>query len=154
MLKYLQGDIMKDDAQALVVPVNCVGVAGAGLALAAKKKYPDWFFAYREACDQGWLRLGECWCYTRCAEDAPRFLISFPTKKHWRDRSGYNAVGIALGGLACDLARLCVSSCAIPALGCGCGGLPWEEVKVLFGTFSMYVPLHDIRVYEPLKRTF
>ena len=43
MIEYKKGDILREDVEALVNPVNCVGVMGRGLALQFKKSIPGKF---------------------------------------------------------------------------------------------------------------
>lgn len=49
-INYVQGDLLKSDAEALVNTVNCVGVMGKGIALQFKKQYPNMFNSYRSVC--------------------------------------------------------------------------------------------------------
>ena len=57
-IKYVQGNILESDAQAVAIPVNAVGVAGAGLALAAARRWPYWAESYKAACATGRHRAG------------------------------------------------------------------------------------------------
>jgi O-acetyl-ADP-ribose deacetylase (regulator of RNase III) len=58
MIRETTGDILTADVEALVNPVNTVGVMGAGLALQFKRKYPDVYQEYRVACRQKALDVG------------------------------------------------------------------------------------------------
>jgi O-acetyl-ADP-ribose deacetylase (regulator of RNase III) len=149
-LAFTRGDILTSDAEAIVIPVNCVGVAGKGLALAAKRKWPDWYSDYRHRCEAGLLRPGsiEVIRLDFWEEVLPRCLISFPTKAHWRNRSNLADVRNGLAALAAKVPLLGVKSLAVPALGCGLGGLKWgavrPEIKGALGHLSM-----KVLVYEP-----
>ena len=125
---YAPVDIFSLNAEAIVNPVNCVGVMGAGLALAFKRRYPSHFAAYRRACAAGTLRPGTVHVDDLGAGALPRYLVALPTKRHWRDRSRLGDVELSVRALAGELRRRRISSVAIPALGCGLGGLPWPAV--------------------------
>jgi O-acetyl-ADP-ribose deacetylase (regulator of RNase III) len=121
------GDLFGSPAQTLVNPVNCVGVMGKGLALAFKARYPGMFADYRSLCTEGGLQLGA----PRLWPGRPRQVVLFPTKDHWRERSPLSAVEQGLDVLVASLAEWDISSLAVPALGCGEGGLAWEPVRDL-----------------------
>lgn len=124
-------DLFACGADALVNPVNCGGVMGAGLALEFKRRFPDNYAAYREACERGAVRPGRVLVYDRRPASQPRFVINFPTKRSWRDSSRLQDVAAGLGDLAHVTRELGIASLAVPALGCGLGGLDWADVRPL-----------------------
>lgn len=86
MLIYTEGNLLKSPTQTLVNPVNVVGVMGKGLALQFKQRFPGMFSAYRTACLTGLIGVGRLWlCRTK--EEHGKWILNFPTKRHWRDRS-------------------------------------------------------------------
>lgn len=113
--------IFDSHAEYLVNPVNCVGVMGKGLALEFKKRFPDVFQTYAEACRAGKIVPGRVQVVGR--------VVNFPTKRHWRDKSRMLDVAEGLIDLVCELRARGAESVAIPALGCGEGGLSWMAVK-------------------------
>ena len=123
------GNILACEAQAYVNPVNCVGVMGAGLALQFKLAYPKMFRDYRLACELGKVAIGSVWPFDRGLTSTPRWIINFPTKRHWRDVSEIDSIDRGLVSLKWFLADNEIKSVAIPALGCGLGGLDWVDVK-------------------------
>jgi O-acetyl-ADP-ribose deacetylase (regulator of RNase III) len=127
MLRFLSGDIWTTSAQALVIPVNCRGVAGCGLALAARKRYPGWYASYRSLCATHILRIGEPVLH---ASTMP-LLISFPTKDDYRFYSRLADIERGLVSLCALCERYELASMAVPKLGCGAGGLSWEQVQPL-----------------------
>jgi len=130
-IEYSDGDIFESGCQALVCPVNCVGIAGAGLAKKFKEQFPQWFYDYREACNRKHVQPGQVWAYGYTSWHAMVFF-SFPTKYHWKNPSLMPYVSNGLADLAEKLRTTHpVKSVAVPALGCGLGGLTWEEVKPL-----------------------
>lgn len=102
---------------------------GKGLALQFKRAYPHAFVAYRDACDQGRVRLGEVLPILQ-PPPAP-IIILFPTKQNWWDKSRLGDVEAGLASLVQVVRELGVGSVAIPRLGCGLGGLQWVHVRAL-----------------------
>jgi O-acetyl-ADP-ribose deacetylase (regulator of RNase III) len=132
MIIYKQGDIFLENVEAIVNPVNCVGVMGKGLALQFKQKYPDNFKNYREACLQKVVKLGQIHTYINPQTTSnPRYIFNFPTKYHWKNKSQSDDIRIGLIQLAYLIRIFQIKSIAIPPLGCGLGGLKWEDVKSL-----------------------
>ena len=128
---YKTGDILKEDAEALVNPVNCVGVSGAGLAKAFRYAYPDNYVAYRSASRNRSIRLGHMFVFKTGQQVNPQYIVNFPTKRHWQDRSRIGTIKVGLTNLVREVMVRGIQSIAIPALGCGLGGLSWSEVKPL-----------------------
>jgi O-acetyl-ADP-ribose deacetylase (regulator of RNase III) len=115
-------------AQAIVNPVNCVGVMGKGLALAVLKRYPLCLPSYQEACRNGTLRPGTVLAWPT-GKTLPSHVIQFPTKRHWSKPSSLDDIKIGLPALVECLRENGIESVAIPALGCGNGGLDWSAVE-------------------------
>jgi O-acetyl-ADP-ribose deacetylase (regulator of RNase III) len=124
------GSILDAQADAIVIPVNCVGVMGAGLALAAAQRWPELRAGYRSACEHGNLRPGTLWGgWTH--EIDQRFVVCLPTKRHWKDPSRLDDVRAGLSALRALADGRRWASVAVPALGCGLGGLSWSDVRPL-----------------------
>ena len=144
MIEPRTGDLFEADAEALVNPVNCVGVMGRGLALAFRERFPDNFAAYAAACRRGAVVPGEMFVFDT-ERERPRLIVNFPTKRHWRDASLLEDLVRGLESLT-ELVReseLC--SIALPALGCGLGGLDWREVRPRIE--EAFAPLEGVRVF-------
>jgi O-acetyl-ADP-ribose deacetylase (regulator of RNase III) len=127
------GDILKQDVDAVINTVNCVGVMGKGIALQFKRKYPENFKAYEAACRSGLVQIGKMFVYDLgfFFQEKPRFIINFPTKKHWKEKSEISYIEDGLKDLIKIIRELKIKSIAIPPLGCGNGGLEWHKVKHL-----------------------
>ena len=125
---YRHGDLLQSEAQALVNPVNCVGVMGAGLARQFKERYPEVFRRYRQDCRQGLVRVGAIRLYPISGDQV---MAAFPTKEHWKDPSRIEYVRSGLESLRETLADEGIRSAAIPPVGCGLGRLNWLEVEPL-----------------------
>ncbi|MEP1075196.1 macro domain-containing protein [Leptolyngbya sp. PL-A3] len=149
MIEFTQGDILKADAEALVNTVNCVGVMGRGVALQFKKAYPENFKAYKIACDTKEVRPGKMFVFDLARIYNPRFIINFPTKRHWRGNSRIEDIKAGLKDLVKVVQQEAIHSIAIPPLGCGLGGLDWAEVRPLI--IEAFAALPEVRVllFEP-----
>lgn len=132
MIEYVTGNILHSGADALVNPVNCVGVMGKGLALQFKRAFPENFDSYRASCASGHLVPGKL-CVQEYPRDgaSPRFIVNLPTKRHWKDKSLLEDVKVGLDALVRFVVIEEVKSVAIPPLGCGLGGLAWPDVRAL-----------------------
>ncbi len=151
-LHYVKGDILKSDAQAIVIPVNTEGAMGAGLARQVKEKYPDVERAYKNALKSGELDIGKVAVYK--ADDGKIFIF-FPTKGDWRKPSQPEYIEKGLESLRNILETEGIESVAIPPLGAGLGGLKWSDVKSMIETSLQ--DLSDnarIEVYEPFKHIY
>lgn len=129
MIEYKIGNILTENAEALVNTVNCVGIMGRGLALQFKEVFPENFKSYAVACKQNQVQPGRMFVYETDQLTNPRYIINFPTKRHWRDKSRIEDIDAGLIALAEQIRSHNILSIAIPALGCGLGGLDWLEVR-------------------------
>src|SRR6266571_1908725 len=116
-IEYIQGDLFASPADAIVIPVNCVGVAGRGLALQCKQRSLDWFYSYRHVCKTGLLVVGRPVLYASGVFGG-RFIMNFPTKDHWWGPSRMYDIQLGLRVID-DLCQFNeVASIAFPKLGC------------------------------------
>lgn len=152
MLRIIErGDLLQDKAEALVNPVNCVGVMGAGLAKAFLMKFNDdtnYFYShYVSLCQSKALRPGHCFIHFRHTE-INKYVIFFPTKDHFKDPSELSYIEEGLVSLENIVRELKIKSIAIPKLGCGLGGLDYAVVKPIITAFASRVPMTEVRLYE------
>ncbi len=147
-IEYKKGDILQANAEALVNTVNTVGVMGKGIALAFKKAFPENYKLYKKACQTNQLQTGQL-LITETRMLIPKYIINFPTKKHWRHPSKIEYIKSGLKELKKAIKKLQIKSIAIPPLGCGNGKLNWQEVKPLI--VKELEALTEVRVliYEP-----
>jgi len=149
MIELTHGDILRADVEAIVNTVNCVGVMGRGIALQFKKAWPDNFKAYAVACDNKQVQPGSMFVYETGQLANPRYIINFPTKRHWRGASRMEDIESGLEALVATIREKNIQSIAIPPLGSGLGGLAWADVKPRIE--HAMSQLADVRVliYEP-----
>lgn len=149
MIEFQQGDILHADAEALVNTVNCVGIMGRGIALQFRKEFPDNYSAYKTICDRQELQPGRMFVFDLNRLQHPRFIINFPTKRHWKNKSRIEDIQSGLQALVQEVRRLKIHSIAIPPLGCGLGGLNWKDVRPLIEQAFRDLPEVRVLVYEP-----
>jgi O-acetyl-ADP-ribose deacetylase (regulator of RNase III) len=149
MIRYITGNILESDAEAIINTVNTVGVMGKGIALQFKKAYPDNFKLYVEACKNKAIDIGKLFVTREGNLNATeKIIINFPTKKDWKKPSEYVFVEEGLNDLIRVINQYQIKSIAIPPLGAGNGGLEWERVKRIIEQKLNDCPI-DILVYEP-----
>lgn len=149
---YKQGDILESQADAIVIPVNCKGVWGAGLALDAKRKWPLAFREYRSDYEAGVVRPGRISVCRPYIPNSNQLIFAFPTKDHWREPSRLIWIHAGLTSMVTDLAIQECRSVAVPPLGCGLGGLAWADVRPLIEQHLSAIDGLTVEVYEPASR--
>lgn len=149
MITYKTGDIFKEEADAIVNTVNCVGVMGRGIALQFKKYFPENFRVYEAACKQKEVVPGKMFVHETSSLIGPKYVINFPTKRHWRDASRMEDIESGLQALAKVIAKLHIKSIALPPLGCGLGGLDWSEVRGRIESTLSQLSEVKVIVFEP-----
>jgi len=164
-LSVVDGDMFFSRLQTLTVSVNCVGVMGKGLASRAKYQFPDVYVNYQDSCRSGRLKLGKPYLYKRESSfdqelaDEPQgmtrangetWFILFPTKHHWRDHSEIGKIEEGLQWVKRNYRDMGLKSLAVPALGCGLGGLDWKDVgPVMCRYLALDIP---VQIYLPAER--
>lgn len=153
MIERRKGDLLKADAEALVNTVNCVGVMGKGIALQFKLKFPENFREYKKVCDRDDLKPGRLFVFDRgellSDENGPQYIINFPTKTHWRSRSKLEYIESGMEALIKEVKQRDIASVAIPPLGCGNGGLDWEDVGAIIESHADALPNVRFILYPP-----
>ena len=149
MVRFVEGNILEADTQALVNTVNCVGVMGKGIALQFKKAFPAYFKDYERAVNRGEVRPGRLHVYRTGALQGPQYIISFPTKEHWRAKSKLEHIESGLVALRATIRELSIRTVAVPPLGCGSGGLMWSSVMPRIAEALGEIADADVLVYEP-----
>jgi O-acetyl-ADP-ribose deacetylase (regulator of RNase III) len=144
MIEYSKGNLLESEAEALVNTVNCVGFMGKGIALQFKQAFPANFEAYRRACDRDQLIPGRMFVFETKEIIGPKYIVNFPTKRHWKGKSRIEDIDAGLEALVDEVARLGIRSIAVPPLGCGLGGLDWNKVRPRIEQAFRAVP--DVRV--------
>lgn len=150
----IEGNILDDDAHALVNTVNCKGVMGSGLALQFKEAYEDMFEAFKQACTDNKVQLGKMHVWKLEGQSSliseTSIIINFPTKHHWKDKSQLKDIKLGLQDLRKVIAQENIDTIAIPQLGCGLGGLDWAKVEPLIMEELLDVEA-EIRLYKPVQ---
>lgn len=87
MIQRVRGNLLEANVEALVNTVNTVGVMGRGVALQFKLAFPENYEFYHRRCASGEVRIGQVLTYDLKRLGNPRYIINFPTKKHWPGKS-------------------------------------------------------------------
>ena len=147
------GDLLEQRVDAIVNTVNTVGVMGKGIALQFKRKWPANMKAYEAACKRGEVVPGNMFVFDNGGLVEPKFIINFPTKRHWRQPSRLADIEAGLVDLVAVVKRLNIRSIAIPPLGCGNGGLNWDDVRSRIESAFANLPDLDVRLFAPAPLT-
>ena len=135
MLIFQTGDLLQSNADALVNAVNCEGCMGKGIARQFKLQFPKNNAEYVKICKSGDLRPGRL--------------------HYYKERGKMKYIEDGLNALVLLIDELKIKSVAIPALGSGNGGLPWEEVKrIILQKLRTATPCVAVYIYEPLETQF
>lgn len=147
-MQFVKGNLFDANAEAIVNTVNTVGVMGKGVALQFKQRFPDNFRLYQNACKRGEVETGRMFITATNSLLHPKWIINFPTKSHWMNKSSYQFIADGLDDLKKQIIALEITSIALPPLGAGQGGLDWLTVKQLIVEKLADLNTH-ILVFEP-----
>jgi O-acetyl-ADP-ribose deacetylase (regulator of RNase III) len=148
-MEFTKGNLLRADTEALVNTVNCVGFMGRGIAAQFKREFPANFKVYEAACKREELVPGRMLVVETGQLTNPRWIVNFPTKRHWRGKSRIEDIESGLRALVREVRERGIRSIAIPPLGCGLGGLEWRDVRPRIE--HAFAELTDVRVvvFEP-----
>ncbi len=149
MIEHVSGDLLQADAEALVNTVNTVGVMGKGIALQFRQAYPENYAVYQAACKRGDVKPGQMLVVPTNRLDNPRYIINFPTKRHWKGVSRMEDVELGLVALIDEVRQRGIGSIAVPPLGCGNGGLSWDAVRPRIEQAFAAFPHVHVLLYAP-----
>jgi O-acetyl-ADP-ribose deacetylase (regulator of RNase III) len=152
MIRYLQGNLLDADVEAVVNTVNTVGVMGKGIALMFKERFPKNMKEYAAACKAKKVKTGKMFVTETGELMGPRWVVNFPTKQHWRAPSKMEWIVDGLQDLRKFLVANDIKSIAIPPLGAGNGKLEWNKVKPEIEKALSDFDEIDILVYEPTEK--
>jgi O-acetyl-ADP-ribose deacetylase (regulator of RNase III) len=149
MIQIRLGNLIEANAEALVNTVNCVGHMGKGIALQFKKAFPDNFLTYQRACRAKKVRPGEMFVFETGSLVGTKYIINFPTKRHWRGNSHIEDIQAGLEALVTVIRKRKITSVAVPPLGCGLGGLDWRMVRPMIEKAFDELPEVQVYLFEP-----
>jgi len=163
-ISVVDGDMFFSNMQTLTISVNTFGAMGKGLASRAKENFPQVYVAYQQLCLDGRLTTKspclykEEYSYDAHMADDPdtltkrpndgRWFLLFATKKNWRNPSQIEYLEDGLQWLLENVGKEGIKSLAMPALGCGLGGLPWHRVGPVMCRYLRELDI-DCEIYLP-----
>ncbi len=143
------GNLLEEHVEAYINTVNCVGIMGKGIALQFKQAYPDNYNAYKNACNKNEVQIGKMFVFELNSLMEKKYIINFPTKKHWKEKSEIDYIEKGLDDLVSVIDKYKIKSIAIPPLGCGYGGLDWKSVKPIILSKLDRIKSIKIELFEP-----
>lgn len=152
MITFVKGNLLQAKVEALVNTVNTYGVMGKGIALMFKEAFPENFVRYEAACKAGEVTVGHMFIVERRELFGPKWIINFPTKKHWRHPTKIEWITDGLKELHKFILEKEIKSIAVPPLGCGNGGLDWPIVKKEIECALADLEDVEILVYAPTEK--
>jgi O-acetyl-ADP-ribose deacetylase (regulator of RNase III) len=148
-VEIAEGDLLEQRVDAIVNAVNTVGVMGKGIALQFRRKWPANYKAYEAACKRKEVIPCKMFVFDNGELVEPKYIINFPTKRHWRQPSRISDIECGLVDLVFQVKSLKIKSIAIPALGCGNGGLNWSDVKPRIEAAFEELPEVNVKLFAP-----
>ncbi len=165
-LSLIDGDMFFSQMQTLTISVNTVGIMGKGLASRAKYQFPDMYVAYQDVCREKRLTMGRPYLYKREASldedlaDEPetlpnpnsnKWFLLFPTKEHWKQGSDAKGIEEGLQWVVENYKSEGIQSIALPALGCGLGGLNWKDIGPMMCRYLSKLDI-QVAIYLPQEQ--
>ncbi len=151
MIRYTRGNLLEAPTEALINTVNEIGVMGKGVALMFREAFPENTRQYMAACKAKEVQVGRMHVVRERDLTGERWVINFPTKKHWRHPSKLEWIRDGLKDLVKVIKDKQIRSVAVPPLGCGAGGLEWaqvrQEIELALGNLEGV----DVLVYAPTQ---
>jgi len=151
LIIFKQGNLFNDfdKVEAIINTVNCVGVMGKGVAKEFSNRFPKLLKEYKLKCSIKELDIGRNFVYEIPNYGKTKYIVNFPTKKHWRNDSKLEYIEKGLNHLVTVINDFQIKSIVMPALGCGNGNLEWEVVKPLIVNKLSHLTEVEIIIYEP-----
>ncbi|MDQ2740210.1 MAG: macro domain-containing protein [Actinomycetota bacterium] len=149
MIKLRTGDLLESGAPAIGHGCNCAGVMGAGIARVIRQEFPHGYLDYRRACASRKFSPGFAQI---CPAETPGgpLLVNLATQ----DRPGPNAkldwVRHSARDAVQQLTALGVQTLALPRIGCGIGGLDFDDVLTAIEAALNDYPSFTIEVWTLL----
>ncbi|RKU28065.1 DUF4433 domain-containing protein [Candidatus Poribacteria bacterium] len=162
-ISLIDGDMFFSNLQTLTISVNLQGVMGKGLASRAKYQFPDVYVAYQDACRSKRITATRPFLYKRESSlddeladletplgtsNTVKWFLLFATKRHWKDNSRMEDIEGGLKWVRDNYQKQGIQSLALPALGCGLGGLDWKTVGPLMCKFLHGIDI-SVAIYLP-----
>ena len=165
-ISLIDGDMFFSTLQTLTISVNLQGIMGKGLASRAKYQFPDVYVAYQDACRSKRITAVKPYLYKRegsldeeladfganlDTRNAVKWFLLFATKRKWRENSRLEDIEGGLDWVRHNFQAQGIESLAMPALGCGLGGLNWKDVGPLMCKYLHSIGI-DVAIYLPRER--
>jgi O-acetyl-ADP-ribose deacetylase (regulator of RNase III) len=143
------GNLLDDEADALVNTVNCCGVSSGGIAKQFAKRFPENEEKYKKACIEGKVRTGRIFVTTEGDMFGAWHIMNFPTVTNPGDPAKTEDIRTGLDDLVKNIRLYKIKTVSVPAIGCGAGKLKWEEIKPLIENALGGIEGLTVKLYLP-----
>ena len=99
-------------------------------------------------CIQGEFKLGDIFEYQHNNDH----IFNLGTQKDWRTKANSEALRTAVYKMLESATKQNIKAIAMPKIGAGLGGLPWEKVKTILEELSLLFPNINLIVVENYKK--
>ncbi len=150
MIKYVSGDILLTQADAIVHGVAPNDDFKQGLALSLRENWPALYKDFRHYCKTQNPKSGELWTWkgaggptiiSLMTQEAPQSAQAHPGK------ASIQHLNHCLKNLLKEVKSMDLKSLAVTRIATGVGGLDWNEVKPLIESALGELPI-PVYVYE------
>lgn len=126
-IKYVKGDVTEAKETIIAHGCNAQGVMGSGVAAIIRKKFPEAYEMYHDACNSGHLRLG----MTQFIPSNDKLIANCLTQEFYgTDRRHVNYEAVAM--ICNDLnAQAGDDAVALPLIGAGLAGGDWSVISAI-----------------------
>lgn len=126
-LHVVKGDLFESTYEAYAHGCNAKGVMGAGIAKSFSSKYPAMYRDYRSRCLMNQLRPGQCFTWI---EDNT-VIFNLITQDNPGKNANYEYIQSAFHAMHEEAYNFGIKFIGIPPIGCGIGGLIWDNVEII-----------------------
>lgn len=113
--------------------VNTQGKMGAGIAKVFRQEFPEMYEAYVEECRGGFLLPGQCFLWE---ESDDRLVLNIASQRLTGADATMSRLRNGLLDAIDALKPYALREFAIPRIGCGIGGLEWDEARELISEIA------------------
>jgi O-acetyl-ADP-ribose deacetylase (regulator of RNase III) len=141
------GNIWDTEHKAVGHGVNTKGVMGAGIAVQFKNRFPGNYAEYKNWCDSGSLRPGQC----LNIGEGEYEIFNMASQEMPGSDATYSWLFHSASDAAMQARIHGIKVIAIPMIGAGIGGLEWDKAEIILRAVEVLNPGFQFEVwkYEP-----
>lgn len=124
-LEYRKGDLLASELDIVAHGCNTLGLMGAGIAKQFKLQYPEMFKEYQKLCEKSQFLTGNCFVWTA---PSGRIICNLGTQNYPGANATLKNIENSFREMFAKLSLKPGTKIGIPKIGCGFGGLKWNDV--------------------------